>query len=318
VCIQGGIHPRKDHTHYRDILVALKREFPKLHIHAFSPEEIHFAHQKSGMPLKELLAWLVDAGLGTMPGTAAEILDDEIRKIISPNKLRRDRWVEIVTAAHEIGLRSTSTIMYGHIEEPRHIAAHLALIRDIQKRTGGFSEFVPLGFIHEKNVLFNHMHARPGASMTEDLRMIAVSRLFPAAVDPERSDVVGEDGPEARADGAALGRERLRRNTHGGVDQSRVGRRLRREPAGRRDAPADPRGRTHAGAAQHHLRGPRALRRSREGSAVARAGRRARALRADALAAFAGALQGASGPTRLTSLGFASLRATFGRLLGRS
>jgi 7,8-didemethyl-8-hydroxy-5-deazariboflavin synthase CofH subunit len=178
VCIQGGIHPRKDHTHYRDILVALKREFPNLHIHAFSPEEIHFAHQKSGMPLKELLAWLVDAGLGTMPGTAAEILDDEIRKIISPNKLRRDRWVEIVTAAHEIGLRSTSTIMYGHIEAPRHIAAHLALIRDLQKRTGGFTEFVPLGFIHEKNVLFNHMQARPGASMTEDLRMIAVSRLF--------------------------------------------------------------------------------------------------------------------------------------------
>ncbi len=178
VCIQGGIHPRKDHTHYRDILVALKREFPKLHIHAFSPEEIHFAHQKSGMPLKELLAWLVDAGLGTMPGTAAEILDDEIRKIISPNKLRTDRWVEIVTAAHEIGLRSTSTIMYGHIEQPRHIAAHLALIRDLQKRTGGFTEFVPLGFIHEKNVLFNHMHARPGASMPEDLRMIAVSRLF--------------------------------------------------------------------------------------------------------------------------------------------
>jgi 7,8-didemethyl-8-hydroxy-5-deazariboflavin synthase CofH subunit len=178
VCIQGGIHPRKDHTHYRDILVALKRELPKLHIHAFSPEEIHFAHQKSGMPLKELLAWLVDAGLGTMPGTAAEILDDEIRQIISPNKLRRDRWVEIVTAAHEIGLRSTSTIMYGHIEQPRHVAAHLALIRDIQKRTGGFTEFVPLGFIHEKNVLFNHMHARPGASMTEDLRMIAVARLF--------------------------------------------------------------------------------------------------------------------------------------------
>jgi 7,8-didemethyl-8-hydroxy-5-deazariboflavin synthase CofH subunit len=178
VCIQGGIHPRKDHTHYRDILVALKREFPKLHIHAFSPEEIHFAHQKSGMPLKELLAWLVDAGLGTMPGTAAEILDDEIRQIISPNKLRRDRWIEIVTAAHEIGLRSTSTIMYGHIEQPRHIAAHLALIRDIQKRTGGFTEFVPLGFIHEKNVLFNHIHARPGASMSEDMRMIAVSRLF--------------------------------------------------------------------------------------------------------------------------------------------
>jgi FO synthase len=113
-----------------------------------------------------------------MPGTAAEILDDEVRKVISPNKLRRDRWVEIVTAAHEIGLRSTATIMYGHIETKRHVAEHLALVRDIQKRTGGFTEFVPLGFIHERNTLFNHMGARPGASMAEDQRMIAVSRRF--------------------------------------------------------------------------------------------------------------------------------------------
>ena len=178
VCIQGGIHPAKDHTHYHEILVALKREFPDLHIHAFSPEEIDFAHKKSGMPLEELLRWFVDAGLGTIPGTAAEILDDEVRKVISPNKLRRDRWVEIVTAAHGIGLRSTSTIMYGHVEKPHHVAGHLALIRELQKRTGGFTEFVPLGFIHEKNVLFNHMHARPGASMPEDLRMIAIARLF--------------------------------------------------------------------------------------------------------------------------------------------
>ena len=178
VCIQGGIHPAKDHNHYREILLAIRREFPTLHIHAFSPEEIDFAHSKSGMPLHDYLNWLRDAGLGTIPGTAAEILDDEIRKVISPNKLRRDRWVEIVTAAHEIGLRSTATVMYGHIETPGHVARHLGLIRDIQRRTGGFTEFVPLGFIHEKNVLFNHMDARPGASVSEDLRLIAVSRLF--------------------------------------------------------------------------------------------------------------------------------------------
>ncbi len=178
VCIQGGIHPGKTHEHYREILIALKAEFPKLHIHAFSPEEMDFGHKKSGMPLRDYLQWLVEAGLDTMPGTAAEILDDEIRKIISPNKLRRDRWVEIITTAHEIGLRSTSTVMYGHIETALHVANHLALTRDIQKRTGGFTEFVPLGFIHEKNTLFNHMGARPGAPMTEDLRMIAVSRLF--------------------------------------------------------------------------------------------------------------------------------------------
>ncbi len=178
VCVQGGIHPNKDHTHYREILTSIKAEFPDLHIHAFSPEEIDFGHRKSGMPLGEYLQWLVDAGLGTMPGTAAEILDDEIREILSPRKLRSARWEEIVRAAHGIGLRSSSTLMYGHIEEPRHIAAHLGLLRSIQKQSGGFTEFVPLGFIHEKNVLFNHMGARPGPSVQEDLRMIAVARLF--------------------------------------------------------------------------------------------------------------------------------------------
>ena len=178
VCIQGGIHPNKDHTHYREILIALKREFPDIHIHAFSPEEIDFGHPKSGMELADYLRWLVDAGLGTMPGTAAEILDDEIRKVVSPRKLKRDRWIEIMRAAHSIGLPSTSTLMYGHIENAEHVAAHLALLRDIQKETGGFTEFVPLGFIHERNVLFNHMGARSGSSMPEDVRLVAVARLL--------------------------------------------------------------------------------------------------------------------------------------------
>jgi FO synthase len=177
-CIQGGIHPNKDHTHYREILEALKAEFPDIHIHAFSPEEIDFGHRKSDMELADYLRWLVDAGLGTMPGTAAEILDDEVRNVVSPRKLSRDRWVEIVTTAHSIGLPSTSTLMYGHIENTGHVAAHLALLRNIQKETGGFTEFVPLGFIHEKNILFNHMAARPGSSMPEDLRLVSVARLF--------------------------------------------------------------------------------------------------------------------------------------------
>jgi CofH subfamily radical SAM domain protein len=156
----------------------VKREFPNLHIHAYSPEEIDFGHRKSGMELRDYLRWLMDAGLGSMPGTAAEILDDEIRDIISPNKLKTARWVEIIEAAHAVGLPSTSTVMYGHIETVEHVANHLALIRDIQRRTGGFTEFVPLGFIHERNILFNHMNARAGASMPEDLRLVAVSRLF--------------------------------------------------------------------------------------------------------------------------------------------
>jgi len=178
VCIQGGIDPSKDHTHYREILVAMKRTFPDLHIHAFSPEEIDFGHRKSGMPLRDYLQWLMDAGLGTMPGTAAEILDDEVRQIVSPNKLRRDRWVEIIETAHSLGLRSSATLMYGHIETVEQIASHLALLREIQKRSGGFTEFVALGFVHEKNSLFNQIGARPGASMPEDLRTIAVARLF--------------------------------------------------------------------------------------------------------------------------------------------
>ncbi len=178
VCIQGGIHPNKTHEHYRSILVAIESAFPQLHIHAYSPEEIDFGQRKSGMPLRDYLQWLVDAGLNTMPGTAAEILDDEIRKILSPKKLRTGRWVEIIKAAHGIGLRSSSTLMYGHIEEPRHIAGHLDLLREIQKETGGFTEFVPLGFIHERNLLYHLLGARPGPSMEEDLRMIAVSRLF--------------------------------------------------------------------------------------------------------------------------------------------
>ncbi len=178
VCIQGGIHPNKTHQHYRDILLAIKEVYPDLHIHAYSPEEIDFGHRKSGMKLEEYLQWLIDAGLGTMPGTAAEILVDEIRDILAPNKLMTARWVEIIKAAHGLGLRSTSTLMYGHIEKPRHIAAHLDILREIQKETGGFTEFVPLGFIHERNLLYHLLGARPGPSMQEDLRMIAVSRLF--------------------------------------------------------------------------------------------------------------------------------------------
>ena len=177
VCIQGGIHPNKDHTHYHEILTSIRGAFPDLHIHAYSPEEIDFGHKKSGMELHDYLRWLQDAGLGTIPGTAAEILDDEVRAVLSPKKLNTARWVEIVSAAHAVGLRSSSTLMYGHIEKPQHIANHLLLLRELQKQTGGFTEFVPLGFIHERNMLYNFMGSRPGPSVLEDLRMIAVARL---------------------------------------------------------------------------------------------------------------------------------------------
>jgi FO synthase len=178
ICIQGGIHPNKDHTHYREIIETIKTAYPQLHLHAYSPEEIDFGHRKSGMALDAYLRWLRDAGLGSLPGTAAEILDDDIRAILSPRKLKTARWVEIIRTAHAIGLPTTSTVMYGHIEKPMHLARHLELIRSIQKDTGGFTEFVPLGFIHERNMLYNQLGSRPGASMREDLRLVAVARLF--------------------------------------------------------------------------------------------------------------------------------------------
>lgn len=178
VCIQGGIHPNKDGFWYRDIVHAIKAELPGIHIHAFSPEELDWGHRHSGgMPLVDYLRMLADAGLDTFPGTAAEILDDEIRRRISPRKLDVARWIEIVTAAHGVGLRSSSTVMYGHVESARHVAAHLDTIRTLQRRTGGFTEFVPLGFIHPNTKLYRELGARSGSTMVEDLRLIAVSRL---------------------------------------------------------------------------------------------------------------------------------------------
>ncbi len=178
ICMQGGIHPQKNHEDYRRVVLAIKERFPDLHLHAFSPEEIDWGHRKSGMELSDYLQWLMDAGVGSLPGTAAEILDDEIRNILSPRKIKTQRWVEIIRAAHRLGLPTTSTLMYGHIEQPRHVAAHLGLIREIQKETGGFTEFVPLGYIHEMNDLYNVLGSRPGSTAFEDLRLIAVSRLF--------------------------------------------------------------------------------------------------------------------------------------------
>jgi FO synthase len=178
VCIQGGIDPHKNHEHYRLILQTIKAKYPQLHIHAYSPEEISFMQKQSGWSFERLLSWLRDAGLGTIPGTAAEILDDSVRRQLSPNKLMTERWLEIVRTAHRVGLRSTATIMYGHLEKSHHVATHFDAIRELQKETGGFTEFVPLGFIHEKNTLGHVDITRPGPSAGEDLKMIAAARLF--------------------------------------------------------------------------------------------------------------------------------------------
>jgi FO synthase len=149
-----------------------------MHVHAFSPMEIDYGVLKTGMSLRNYLQMMKDEGLGSIPGTAAEILDDRVRKELSPNKLPVARWVEIITAAHELAIPTTSTMMYGHVEEPADWVRHLLLLRSIQKRTGGVTEFVPLGFIHENTRLYRHGGARPGAQLEEHLRVHALSRVL--------------------------------------------------------------------------------------------------------------------------------------------
>ena len=178
VCVQGGLPRDLDGFFYRDLLRAIKHAIPEMHVHAFSPMEIDYGVTKTGMPLRDYLRMMKDEGLGSIPGTAAEILDDRVRKELSPNKLRAARWVEIITAAHEQGIPTTSTMMYGHVEEPADWVRHILLLRSIQKRTGGFTEFVPLGFIHENTRLYRHGGARPGAKREEHLRVHALARVL--------------------------------------------------------------------------------------------------------------------------------------------
>ena len=178
VCVQGGLPRDLDGFFYRDLLRAIKRAIPEMHVHAFSPMEIDYGVVKTGMRLRDYLQMMKDEGLGSIPGTAAEILDDRVRKELSPNKLPAARWVEIITAAHEQGIPTTSTMMYGHVEEPADWVRHILLLRSIQKRTGGFTEFVPLGFIHENTRLYRHGGARPGAKREEHLRVHALARVL--------------------------------------------------------------------------------------------------------------------------------------------
>src|SRR5947209_15156812 len=178
VCVQGGLPRDLDGFFYRDLLRAIKRAIPEMHVHAFSPMEIDYGVTKTGMPLRDYLQMMKDEGLGSIPGTAAEILDDRVRQELSPNTLPAARWVEIITAAHELGIPTTSTMMYGHVEEPADWIRHILVLRAIQNRTGGFTEFVPLGFIHENTRLYRHGGARPGAKRDEHLRVHALARVL--------------------------------------------------------------------------------------------------------------------------------------------
>jgi len=178
VCIQGGLPHGLPPFYYRDILRAVKSAVPSMHIHAFSPMEIVYGVELTGMPLADYLGMLRDNGLGTLPGTAAEILDDEIRHILSANKLSTAQWIEVIRTAHHAGIRTTSTMMYGHAETPDHWVRQMMLLRDIQSENGGFTEFVPLGFVHQNTLLFHQGLARSGPTLAEHLKVHALSRIL--------------------------------------------------------------------------------------------------------------------------------------------
>ncbi len=177
VCMQGGIHPEYTGANYLDICRAVKTAVPAMHVHAFSPLEVWQGAATLGVSLESFLGQLRAAGLGTLPGTAAEVLDDEVRRDLCPDKLSTDQWLEVMETAHRVGFRTTATIMYGHIDRPRHWARHLARIRALQARTGGFTEFVPLPFVHMEAPIYLKGRARRGPTFRESLLMHAVARL---------------------------------------------------------------------------------------------------------------------------------------------
>jgi FO synthase len=200
VCLQGGIHPSFTGETYLNILRAVKTAVPDIHVHAFSPLEIQHGARTLGMPLAAYLRRLQEAGLSTLPGTAAEILDDEFRALICPDKLRTAEWLEVIATAHEVGLRTTATIMYGHVEQPVHWARHLRQLRILQERTGGITEFVPLGYVHMEAPLWRKGRTRSGPTLREAVLMHAVARLVlhPLIANIQTSWV------KMGADGAAL------------------------------------------------------------------------------------------------------------------
>lgn len=181
VCIQAGLPPKMDGHYYVDLTRAIKKELPDIHIHAFSPEEILYGSIRARCSIEDYLRALKQAGVGSLPGTSAEILDDDLRHLISPGRISTAQWIEIITTAHRLGIPTTSTIMYGHVETSRHKAAHIVLLRDIQRQTGGFTEFVPLSFIAEEAPMYKKglvPGVRPGATGPEVVKMYAVSRII--------------------------------------------------------------------------------------------------------------------------------------------
>jgi FO synthase subunit 2 len=191
VCLQAGLSPNLTGDSYIDLCKVVKRAAPEIHIHAFSPEEVKFGASLKRVSIENYLSELKDAGLGTLPGTSAEILDDRLRKIISPTRISTSEWLDVVTTAHRVGIRTTSTMMFGHVESIEDRIRHMDLLRSIQRETGGFTEFVPLSFVHEEAPLFATSDVpgvRPGPTGDDVLRLYATARL-----------VLGRDIPNLQA-----------------------------------------------------------------------------------------------------------------------
>ncbi|HXP88621.1 MAG TPA: 5-amino-6-(D-ribitylamino)uracil--L-tyrosine 4-hydroxyphenyl transferase CofH [Bryobacteraceae bacterium] len=181
VCVQAGLPPRMKGSLYIDLCRAIKADVPGIHVHGFSPEEVLYGAQLSGWSVQDYLSALKDAGVGSLPGTSAEILNDRVRDLISPGRISTADWIRVIGTAHRLGIPTTCTIMFGHIETARDCAEHIHLLREMQKETGGFTEFVPLSFIHTEAPMFQKSLVpgiRPGATSDEILRMYAVSRLM--------------------------------------------------------------------------------------------------------------------------------------------
>ena len=200
VCLQGGIHPDYTGDTYHEICTAIHEALPDMHIHAFSPLEISQGAETLGLSLEQYLTRMKEAGLNSLPGTAAEILDDEVRDIICPDKLKTDEWLEVIETAHKVGIRTTSTIMFGHVDRPEHWARHLLRLRDLQARSGGITEFVPLPFVPMEAPIYRRGKSRRGPTFRESVLMHAVSRLalYPHITNIQASWVkLGEAGVTA-------------------------------------------------------------------------------------------------------------------------
>jgi FO synthase len=199
VCMQGGIDPQLPGTAYLELARAVKRAAPGIHLHAFSPMEVVNGASRTGLSVREFLQAAKEAGVDSLPGTAAEILDDDVRWVLTKGKLPTAAWIDVVTTAHAVGLPTTSTMMYGHVDTPAHWAGHLLLLRELQERSGGFTEFVPLPFVHTSAPIYLAGVARPGPTARDNRAVHAVARLVLAGrIDHVQCSWV-KLGPEACA-----------------------------------------------------------------------------------------------------------------------